>query len=301
MSDDRLSANAQGRLHIDGPARLHTYWENVFVETEQVEKVHKELEDRFSRADSDRPMGLLVWGESWTGKSYMLEEFVKDKMKEAAQNPVRENLYANIPVFRISLPVNNETEFYELIITKLGREFNPFAQTKSIPIFARELLIQCGVKLLIFDELHNIIPESKSDQSQLLKIIKELSNKTRRPIVFGGTRVARRFLFESKEVENRFSDIVVPGYPTCDDDFLDLLHSFEHVLPLRKPSRLDKTKGLADYIHQLTGGRIGGVHELLRHAALHAIRTGDEQITRKSIDETPYGESLRRRMVTKAK
>ncbi len=164
-------------------------------------------------------MGLLVWGESWTGKSFMLEEFVKVKMAEAAKNPVRENLYANIPIFRISLPVNNEMEFYELIITKLGREYNPFAQTKSIPIFARELLIQCGVKLLIFDELHNIIPESKTDQSQLLKIIKELSNKTRRPIVFGGTRVARRFLFESKEVENRFSDIVVPGYPPATTTF----------------------------------------------------------------------------------
>ncbi len=163
-------------------------------------------------------------------------------------------------------------------------------------LFARELLILCGVRLLIFDELHNIISDNKSEQSNLLKIIKRALEQDSETIVFGGTQVAQRFCSSLRRSRT--------GSPTSSWSGIQPQPEFgTSSSPSRdcysqETSKINEDDKLAEHIHRLSGGMIGGVHELLRKTALHVIETGEERITIKGHQCNTIWPELLRRMPT---
>lgn len=68
---------------------------------------------------------------------------------------------------------------------------------------------------------------------------------------------------------------------------MNLLQSFELLLPLKKPSNLTQ-ESLAIKILALTEGTIGEISILLKKAAITAIESGKEHITSSILKSTGY-------------
>lgn len=100
-------------------------------------------------------------------------------------------------------------------------------------------------------------------------------------IVGFGTREAVQVLHSDPQHASRFDVISLPLW-SLNKDFQRLLASFEKVLPLHKPSRFHQAE-LASALHAISGGNLGDLHRLLVECASEAIKSGEEQITKKIV------------------
>lgn len=299
MNLDHLVPQAQALATAPLQTRIREFWPRIFVDTDAATTVFKELDRLFLRADQARSPILLVWGESNVGKTAILERYVKEKMEEAtAGGELHESHYPKIPAVMISMPTdNNRTEFFELILTRLGRPFNPYGRNEALSVMTRRLMEETGVRLAIFDEIHNVIPLSSNTKDEMLRQIKELSNKLRRPLVLSGTADAHDFVSRSTELRERFYSIEV-GRLKRGKEFSDFLGTIEFLIPLQKRSNLTSER-MAELLYVMSGGLTGTLSELLFHASVSAVEDGTERITRTNLISTIYARNIIARLGVK--
>ena len=138
------------------------------------------------------------------------------------------------------------------------------------------ILKQIGLRLLIIDEVHNVITGPVNKQRQFLNVLKYLGNDLQIPLVGLGTKEALRAIQADPQLANRFEPVALRRWQ-LDQEFQMLLASFERALPLREPSRL-ADEHLARQLLMLSEGSLGELSTLLTIAAIYAIQSGAERI-----------------------
>ena len=91
-----------------------------------------------------------------------------------------------------------------------------------------------------------------------------------------------RVIRSVSSVENRFPPTILPRWRT-DDEFRQLLASFEKIIPLKYPSDLQGSTTLTAKLLTRSEGTIGELKMLLAAVATDAMRNGTERITEEII------------------
>jgi hypothetical protein len=126
---------------------------------------------------------------------------------------------------------------YGAILAALGVPGGLHSRVASPEGSVLRLLRQVGCRMLMLDELHNLLAAPIPRQRELLNLLRYLGNELRVPLVCLGTREAYLAIRSDDQLENRFEPFLLP--PWEDGPELGrLLASFEAVLPLREPSGL---------------------------------------------------------------
>jgi len=231
------------------------------------------LEDLLIHPKEPRMPGILLVGPSNNGKTRLIRQFVKN-------HPVDENLEGEniiMPVFYVQAPPTpNESAFYTSILNSLFHRV-PTSSTEAKRAKTINVLKRIGVKVLIIDELHNILAGASVKQQQFLNMIKYLSNELEICIVGCGTGDLLRAVSVDPQVQNRFTPELLPVWNMA-HTFRQLLASFEQVIPLKEPSLLHSPQ-MATQIHALSEGTIGETSTLINMATEYAIHSGVERIT----------------------
>lgn len=227
------------------------------------------------------PNALLV-GESGNGKSTIIEQFrsVHPVIVQESGDPIASVIVMNMP----SEP--NESRFWTELLLSLK-----IAHRDSDPVQRKEnqavsVLTYVKARMLIVDEIHNLLYGNARQQRHFLAVLKNLSNKLQLPIVGVGTRDAILALHSDPQLSSRFEPMGLPRWQ-LDAEFLRLLASFEVLLPLAKPSNL-ATREIAIKLHSMCGGTIGGLSRILKRATVVAIRSGAEQIDVKLLGDLDW-------------
>ncbi len=156
------------------------------------------------------------------------------------------------------------------------------------------LLRQVGVRVLVIDELHNVLAGRGDTRQEFLNLIRYLGNELRIPLVGVGTREAYLAIRADDQLENRFAPLTLPRWQP-DEQTCSLLASFAASFPLRRPSAI-ATPEMAEYLLTRCEGTIGELTHLLTDAAVTAIETGEEAINQRTLLLVPYtGPTERRR------
>lgn len=105
--------------------------------------------------------------------------------------------------------------------------------------------------------------------------------------IYAGINVERSGLFtgmRGQQISAR-SVLVRTGPFAYDGEWKALVASLESALRLyaHTPGTLTRN---AKYLHQRTGGSISSLSHLIRVAAISAVLSGDEAITRRTLDDT---------------
>jgi hypothetical protein len=100
-----------------------------------------------------------------------------------------------------------------------------------------DLLQQVNARMIIIDEIHNLLAGSTSKLREYLNVIKGIGNELQIPNIVAGTREALRALNTDHQLGNWFEPICLPRWQN-DDEYLQLLASYESILPLKDPSDL---------------------------------------------------------------
>ena len=226
------------------------------------------LHELFEYPKRLRMPNLLIVGPTNNGKSMIAEKFRRDLSAPGAGTPI-----ASQPVLIVQMPASPDVRtVMGALLGAIG--LTPFS---SQNLAGREhtlvkALRTSGVRMIVIDELHNMLSAHGRQQHQLLNLLRWLGNELQIPLVCIGTREAYLALRTDDQLENRFEPFVLPSW-SHGPEFSALLASFEQALQLEQPSDLGAT-ALSAVILLKTDGIIGEVATLLARAAVHAIRTG---------------------------
>lgn len=164
---------------------------------------------------------------------------------------------------------------------------------------ALRLLRKFGCRMLILDELQNLLAAPAPRQRELLNLLRYLGNALRIPLACLGTREAYLAIRSDDQLENRFEPFLLPPWEDG-REFGRLLASFEALLPLREPSGLG-APALRAHVLQRSEGTIGEVAALLSAATEAVLLAGGERIDAAALDAADYQPpAVRRRLFERA-
>jgi hypothetical protein len=263
----------------------------------------KRLEDLLAYPPTHRMPGLLIVGDTNNGKTMIINRF--ERLHPADDNPEDETI--RLPVLIVQAPPTpDEGRFYDAILTKLAAPFrhNDSPGRKQFQIIT--ILRRVGLRMLIIDEIHDILAGSLLQQHNFRNTIKHLSNELKIPIVGVGIREAFNAFQTDPQLANRFEPVFLPRWTIGDgvkpeaDPFLQLLASFECMLPLKRRSNLAEPT-LALKVLSMSEGLIGEVSAVLTKAAVKAITSGKERIDLRVLEEIEFIPPSERKWRTEAK
>ena len=247
------------------------------------------LESLLSWPDRQRMPNLLLLGPTNNGKSMIIEKFRR------THPPISLSDREQIPVLCVQMPPDpSPGRFYLALLIALGTPTRPRNRVHELEQQALMLLRVTGVRMLIIDELHNVLAGRDNVRREFLNVLRFLGNELRIPLVAVGTRDAYLAIRTDPQLENRFHPVTLPVW-TNTADTRSLLASFTTSFPLRKPSHLTSPE-MTDYLLTRSEGTIGELTTLLTAAAVTAVDSGEEAITSSVLSRTPYlGPTERRR------
>jgi hypothetical protein len=275
------------RLAYD-EARFDYHSEMVVVATSTIRQVAQQgrLLTLLNRRESSARRGLIVSGAQTTGKSTALKQLGRTHELMVRQRYPGQD---RIPVVYVTTPPKGSPR-------KLAAEFarflglppiKPRFNVTDIADVVCQVLIEARCDLVLVDEIHNLnlATAAGEDMSDHLKYFTEHLPAT---FVYAGINVERSGLFtgvRGKQIAGRCVLVKTGPFP-YQGEWKSLVATLEAALRLHRHEpgcliRLDR------YLHKRTGGMIGSLSHLVRAAALTAIDTSVEVITRDLLDSIP--------------
>jgi len=252
------------------------------------------MEDLLTFPKRTRMPNLLLVGPTNNGKSMIVEKFKRAHPPTSASTTPEGA--ANVPVLKVQMPAGpDEPRFFGAILDELGFPHMLSDRVAKRQDAAVRMLRETSVRVLVIDEVHNLLSGSRLHQRRLLNLLRWLGNELQIPLVAVGTAEALHAVQSDDQLVNRFEPVGLPPWRNG-DEYRQLLSTLEAVLPLRRPSQLAKP-ALAAKILSAAEGILGEVVSIVTRAAVRAVTSGTEAITAKLIDETGFISPSQRRRV----
>ncbi|HEX8495299.1 MAG TPA: TniB family NTP-binding protein [Pyrinomonadaceae bacterium] len=282
-----LNATAKSWLELSDEERTSKLHSERWIGYDGAKEIIAKLNRLITYPKKRRMPNLLIVGDTNNGKTMIIHRF-----KE--QHPIDNNPNGDakiIPMIIVQAPPTaDEGRFYDLILTQLNAPFKENDRPGKKYIQIVKICQYVGLRILIIDEIHDIIAGSRSNQRVFRSAIKQLGNDLQISIVGVGTDAAYNAIQSDDQLANRFEPAILPRWrisdklPPTNDPYLKLLTSFERMLPLRNPSNL-VSKTMALKLLSMSDGLIGELSSILTRAAEQAIRNKTEKIDEVTLNE----------------
>lgn len=275
VQEKRLTETAFSVLDLSVDDRIKYIrtpkWFNYKVASQTLDK----MEDLLTYPKCDRMPNLLVAGDTNHGKTSLVRKFLS--RYPPYDNP--DGGAIQLPIlYMLAPPSPDEGRFYGAILDRLCTPYRESDSKIKKEKEALRVMTTVGVRMLIIDDFHHLIAGALTRQQAQLNAIKNLGAQLQIPIVAAGTKEAFSAIRVDPQMANRFRSTFLDRWQ-ADKNFASLLKTFEKTLPLKEPSCL-MDKELLNEIHYMSEGVLGEVSEIVRDAAVLALRSGREKITK---------------------
>lgn len=296
MSEDyaHLHASTRPLAEESAESRIRRIRTDRWITYHRAETALAAMEDLLTFPKRTRMPNLLVVGPTNNGKTMIVEKFRRSHPPFAASTTP--DGAASIPVLKVQMPAGpDEPRFFGAILEELGFPHMLTERLAARQEAAIRTLRLTSVRVLVIDEVHNVLSGSRLQQRRLLNLLRWIGNELQIPLVAVGTAEALHAIQSDDQLSNRFEPISLPPW-RHGEEYRLLLSTLEALLPLRQPSRLT-APALADKILSAAEGILGEVVSVVTRAAVRAVISGSEAITAKLIDETGFTSPSQRRRV----
>lgn len=295
----QLTEETAKLLSASNKERIEYINQEYWIDYPIAQSILDKMEDIYNFGyGKTRYISMLLVGGSNNGKTSLLKQFLErhlpyDYNIEGEQPDWITNeffdKYTGIgrPVLYIISPTEpSESRLYSIILEQLNI---PYKTRDSLDVKAKLVeyyLRALNVRVLIIDEIHNILNGSPARQKQIMSAIRDLSSTLKMPVILAGVKEALRAVNTEDQISSRYR----PEYLTkwkMDKDYISLLATIISKLPLKKQSTILNTTD-AQEILNICDGYIGEIVNLIKVAAVYAIKMGSERITIKEIKECGF-------------
>ena len=279
----------------DNPSRVRRIRTDRWITYARAEAALSAMEDLLSFPKRIRMPNLLLVGPTNNGKSMVVEKFRRSHPPRVASST--EDGTARIPVLKVQMPTGpDECRFFGAILDEIGFPHALCDRVAKRQEIALRMMRLTSVRLLVIDDVHNLLSGSRLQQRRLLNLLRWLGNELQIPLVAVGTAEALHAIHSDDQLANRFEPIGLPPWGDT-EEYRQLLSTLEAVLPLRRASQL-ATPALAEKIFCAAEGILGEMVSIVQRAAVRAVTSGAEAISAALIDEIRFiSPSQRRRVV----
>ncbi|MGO3234674.1 MAG: TniB family NTP-binding protein [Microbacterium sp.] len=283
-----LHPSAQPITRLPADERLRHVRADRWIGYSRASEALERLETLYEWPEKQRMPNLLLLGPTNNGKSMIIEKFRR------LHPPISHVEHEQVPVLAVQMPSEpSVSRFYVALQAALGAPLRPRQRVPEMEQATLSLLRAVGVRVLVIDELHNVLAGRGDTRREFLNVLRFLGNELRIPLVGVGTREAYMAIRSDDQLENRFEPFALPRWEP-NDEARALLASFAAAFPLRRRSMID-TEEMARYLLTRSEGTIGELTRLLTDAAVAAIETGEEAINQRTLLVAPYIEPAERR------
>ena len=271
-----LTPETRALAQHDDARRIAYLAEDRWIDYPRAREALQELERLLRSPERTRMPGLLIHGESNIGKSMIIQKFLRTH--PSGEFNARTGLL-QVDILAVEMPpAPQERRFYGQLLMALNAPYRPGDRLASVEQTALALLRKIGPRMIVVDEVHNLLAGSAREQRAALNLLKFLSNQLRCAVVVVGTRDALAAMQSDEQIVSRFPGLELPRWRE-NEDFRGFLAGFERQLPLKQASKLADSRAMVSLVMSATGGVTGKIGALLSRAAEAAIRTGKECIT----------------------
>jgi hypothetical protein len=283
---------SRGLSDLSQEERLRIIYSDQWIGYGVANRTLATLESMIEHPRRVRMPNFLIIGPTNNGKTMIIEKF--RRMHPPSISPGRR--YDVIPVVALQMPSEPTTSrFYSAILNSINMPDLGLRTAAAFEQTAIRTLKYICTKILIIDEIHNLLTGSVAKQREFLNLLRFIGNELQVPIVAAGTKDAYLAIRTDPQLENRFEPIVLQTWKD-DVEFARLLASFVSIMPLKKPSNI-RTKEARRLILERTEGTIGEIATLIRRAAALAITSQQECIDFDLLSSVDYlGPTARRRV-----
>ncbi|MDZ4066462.1 MAG: TniB family NTP-binding protein [Tabrizicola sp.] len=146
----------------------------------------------------------------------------------------------------------------------------------SLEVRVVGLLRDLGLRMIMIDEVHNLLAGTHREQRRFLNVLRYLSNELEASLVCFGVSEAVDAIRGDVQLARRLDEHHLPNWRD-DAEFSDMIQTLIAAMPLAKKSNL-KVKSLKQIL-ALTGGVTSRIFSLVKDLSIDAIVTGQECIT----------------------
>ena len=280
---------AQGVARLPAVERIQRIRTDRWIGYPLAVEALNRLETLYTWPNKQRMPNLLLLGPTNNGKSMIIEKFWRTHPSSSDVDQ------EHIPVLVVQMPSEpSVTRFYVALLAAMGAPLRPRLRLSDIEQLALALLRKVNVRMLVIDELHNVLAGNRTNRREFLNLLRFLGNDLRIPLVGVGTHEAYLAIRSDDQLENRFEPMMLSLWEV-NDDSCSLLASFAASFPLRRHSPIT-TPDMARYLLSRSEGTIGELVHLLMAAAVAAVESGEESINNRTLSMADYiGPSERRR------
>ncbi|MET4097441.1 hypothetical protein ABIB51_004397 [Arthrobacter sp. UYCu712] len=170
------------------------------------------LETLYDWPGKQRMPNLLLIGPTNNGKSMIIERFRRQHPPHSAADQ------EHIPVLCVQMPSEPSIpRFYTAVLAALGAPTGPRRRVADLEQLTLAVLRRVGVRVLVIDELHNVLAGRADVRREFLNLLRFLGNELRIPLVGVGTREAYLAIRSDDQLENRFEPMTLPLWETNAD------------------------------------------------------------------------------------
>jgi len=179
----------------------------------------------------------------------------------------------------------------------MNADVSPTTRLHELEGTAINMLSHASPRMLLIDEIHNLLSCSAREQRAALNAIKYLANKLRVSIVAAGTYEALHVMRSDPQIASRFEQHELPVW-TESQELRRFIAGYLALLPLRK-SALEIDKRFVKYLLELSDCATGRIIEVLRRAAFQGLaeKTSESGASATPICGRPHAISHRSKVV----
>ena len=275
-----LAPQARALAQADDAERLAFLATDRWIDYPRARQALDVLQRLAAMPERSRMPSMLIYGESNIGKSMIVRKFLRSHPPGPYGHGSGQQ---RIDVIAVEMPpVPQERRLYGQLLLALNASYRPSDRLAAVEHAALTLLSRVAPRMIVVDEVHNLLAGSAREQRAALNLLKFLSNQLKCSIVVVGTRDALAAIQTDAQIASRFPEFELARWQE-NEDLRSFLAGFERQLPLRQPSGIADSREMVSTIVSATAGVTGRISTLLTQAADAAIRAKAECITPASL------------------
>lgn len=279
---EEISVKSRREKFLSAPddKRIDVISRDVWISCPRHEVIIRNVRNVLKIREVGTAQCLLVFGPGGFGKTSLIDQI--ERSSSGWGEGVRVMSLANNP---------SNLKFNDLVMSALGAPILPSKSGRAtVPMDLLKYIRLNNIRALVIDEIQTSLTVPRAEQERNLTFLKALSGAPYfLTIIAFGTEMAKNALSVDSQLSRRYEILEIPKWK-LDDEFRNFLASWEEALPLKEISNLYKDDLARMILSYSEGGVMDHVVKGIKWAAIQAVLTGEEKITKEIFER---GQSIR--------